>query len=84
MKEATCVFRTSRTSGISPFFYILVLTYFYLFFPICLLYDFFLTNFENEIFHEIPAAANMQLQPRLRLRPKISAADWGTSLHEPE
>ena len=39
--------------------------------------DFFLTNFENDIFHEIPAAADLRLL-RLRLRLEIPSAVRGT------
>ena len=66
-KRSNLFFRTSHTSVISPFFYIPILKYYLLHLKILclsfnifsnfsLLCDFF-TDFENSIFHKIPAAA---------------------------
>ena len=64
LKMSSCFFRTSRISGINPFFYVPVLKYyllhkdsvfsFYIFSNFSVQCDVF-TDFENSIFHKIPA-----------------------------
>ena len=81
LNEATCFFRTSHTSGKIQKYYLLlkdsVFIFYIYFFQFFFTLWFFLTNFENSIFHKIPSAAALRLRPQLRLG-FLAARRYGT------